>query len=252
IRQPSSGPAHRDFRGGNRSPCRADDCRARPRSSRPCRPPRRLQPARARARPGRLARGQASIQRPSAYPQARAAAALSAASLRRLVSAGFPSSWLPSWRHECSTIEQVSTSGVVWACCTRNRAALISNVRLMANPYETLGVAPNASQDDIRRAYRKAAKETHPDLNPGKPEAENRFNEINAAYDIIGDADKRKRYDAGEIDETGAERQPERHFYREYAEADPNTRYSRRGASAQGRGDRGADFDYDIFADLFG
>ncbi len=102
----------------------------------------------------------------------------------------------------------------------------------MANPYETLGVAPNASQDDIRKAYRKAAKETHPDLNPGKPEAEKRFKEINAAYDIVGDADKRKRYDAGEIDETGAERQPERHFYREYAEADPNMRYSRRGASA--------------------
>src|SRR5262245_47379612 len=117
----------------------------------------------------------------------------------------------------------------------------------MANPYETLGVARNASQDDIRKAYRKAAKETHPDLNPGKPEAEDRFKEINAAYDIIGDADKRKRYDAGEIDETGAERQPERHFYREYAEAAPNTRYSRSGP----RGTGGADFDYDIFADLF-
>jgi DnaJ-class molecular chaperone len=115
----------------------------------------------------------------------------------------------------------------------------------MANPYETLGVAANASQDDIRKAYRKAAKDTHPDLNPGKPEAEKRFKEINAAYDIIGDADKRKRYDAGEIDETGAERQPERHFYREYAEADPDTRYSRRGPSA------GASFDYDVFADLF-
>src|SRR5215470_17236235 len=122
----------------------------------------------------------------------------------------------------------------------------------MANPYETLGVAPSASQDDIRKAYRKAAKETHPDLNPGKPEAENRFKEINAAYDIIGDADKRKRYDAGEIDETGAERQPERHFYREYAEADPSTRYSRRGASARERANAGTDFDYDIFADLFG
>jgi DnaJ-class molecular chaperone len=121
----------------------------------------------------------------------------------------------------------------------------------MTSPYETLGVAPNASQDDIRKAYRKAAKETHPDLNPGKAEAEQRFKEINAAYDIVGDADKRKRYDAGEIDEMGAERQPERHFYREYAEADPNTRYSRRGASAGPRGDAGADFDYDIFADLF-
>jgi DnaJ-class molecular chaperone len=121
----------------------------------------------------------------------------------------------------------------------------------MANPYETLGVAPNASQDDIRKAYRKAAKETHPDLNPGKPEAEKRFKEINAAYDIIGDADKRKRYDSGEIDEAGAERQPERRFYREYAEADPNVRYGRRGPSPGARGDGGADFDYDIFADLF-
>ncbi len=121
----------------------------------------------------------------------------------------------------------------------------------MANPYETLGVAPDASQDDIRTAYRKAAKETHPDLNPGKPAAEKRFKEINAAYDVIGDTDKRKRYDAGEIDETGAERAPERHFYREYAEADPDTRYRRRGASAGGRGNRGADFDDDIFADLF-
>jgi DnaJ-class molecular chaperone len=121
----------------------------------------------------------------------------------------------------------------------------------MASPYDTLGVASNASQDDIRKAYRQAAKETHPDLNPGKPEAEKRFKEINAAYDIIGDADKRKRYDAGEIDETGAERQPERHYYREYAEADPDTRYSRRGASAGRRGSGGADFDYDIFADLF-
>ena len=118
----------------------------------------------------------------------------------------------------------------------------------MADPYKVLGVARDASQDDIRKAYRAAAKETHPDLNPGKPEAEQRFKEINAAYDIVGDAEKRKRFDAGEIDETGAERQPERHFYREYAEADPDTRYSRRNAS---RGDGQGDFDYDIFADLF-
>jgi DnaJ-class molecular chaperone len=121
----------------------------------------------------------------------------------------------------------------------------------MANPYETLGVAPDASQDDIRKAYRTAAKETHPDLNPGKPEAEKRFKEISAAYDIVGDADKRKRYDAGEIDETGAERQPERHYYREYAEADPGPRYRPRSASAGGPGNDGHDFDYDIFADLF-
>jgi DnaJ-class molecular chaperone len=117
----------------------------------------------------------------------------------------------------------------------------------MADPYETLGVVRDASQDDIRKAYRKAAKETHPDLNPGKPEAEQRFKEINAAYDIVGDAEKRKRYDAGEIDATGAEKQPERHFYREYAEADPNSRYRRHATGGDGQ----ADFDYDIFADLF-
>ena len=121
----------------------------------------------------------------------------------------------------------------------------------MANPYETLGVAPNASQDDIRKAYRKAAKESHPDLNPGKPEAEKRFKEINAANDIIGDADKRKLYDAGEIDESGAERQSERHYYREYAEADPGPRYSPRGAPGGGQGNGAGGFGYDIFADLF-
>jgi DnaJ-class molecular chaperone len=121
----------------------------------------------------------------------------------------------------------------------------------MADPYETLGVARDASQDDIRKAYRKAAKDTHPDLNPGRPETEKRFKEINAAYDIIGDPDKRKRYDAGEIDETGVERKPDRHFYREYAEADPDMRYRRRAERAAGQGQNAHDFDYDIFADLF-
>lgn len=121
----------------------------------------------------------------------------------------------------------------------------------MATPYETLGVAPNASQDDIRKAYRKAAKLSHPDLNPGKPEAETRFKEINAANDIVGDEVKRKRYDAGEIDEMGAERQPERHYYREYAEADPNMRYRQRGDQGSGRDDPAGDFGYDVFADLF-
>jgi len=124
----------------------------------------------------------------------------------------------------------------------------------MADPYEALGVARTASQDEIRKAYRKAAKETHPDLHPGKPEAESRFKEINAAYDIVGDAEKRKRYDAGEIDATGAERQPERRYYREYAEADPDIRYRSRGPSGAGAGpgnDGDDGFDYDIFSELF-
>ena len=128
----------------------------------------------------------------------------------------------------------------------------LSRKTRMANPYETLGVTPGASQEDIRKAYRKAAKETHPDLNPGKPEAEKRFKDISAAYDIIGDEAKRKRFDAGEIDETGGERQPERRFYREYAEANAGPRYSHRTAPGARAANPEADFDFDMFTDLFG
>jgi len=126
----------------------------------------------------------------------------------------------------------------------------------MADPYKTLGVSKDASQDEIRKAYRKLAKDTHPDLNPGDTEAERRFKEVSAANDIVGDPEKRKRFDAGEIDETGAEK-PERRYYREYAEADPNMRYGGRtysgggysGGAYSGAGDA---FDAeDLFADLF-
>src|SRR5437660_2946886 len=66
-------------------------------------------------------------------------------------------------------------------------------------PYEVLGVKPDASADDIRKAYRKLAKQFHPDLNPGKPEAEARFKAVSAAYDLISDPEKRGRYDRGEM-----------------------------------------------------
>ncbi len=58
--------------------------------------------------------------------------------------------------------------------------------------YKVLGVVPTASEKEITRAYRKLAKENHPDTNPG---TEERFKEISAAYDVIGDAEKRKEYD---------------------------------------------------------
>jgi DnaJ-class molecular chaperone len=115
----------------------------------------------------------------------------------------------------------------------------------MADLYKVLGVARDASGEDMRKAYRRLAKENHPDLNPGNPDAERRFKEISAAYAILSDPEKRKRYDAGEIDETGAER-PERRFYREYAEAGPSYKYERRG-DFSGFADLG-----DIFSDLFG
>jgi DnaJ-class molecular chaperone len=73
------------------------------------------------------------------------------------------------------------------------------------DPYGVLGVARDASDADIQKAFRKQAKKFHPDLNPGDKKAEDRFKEINAAYDIVGDAAKRARFDRGEIDATGAE-----------------------------------------------
>lgn len=62
--------------------------------------------------------------------------------------------------------------------------------------YKILGVSKDASQDDIKRAYRKNAKKYHPDLNPDDREAERRFKEINEAYQVLGDENKRKKYDA--------------------------------------------------------
>ena len=95
----------------------------------------------------------------------------------------------------------------------------------MADLYETLGVPKTATEQEIRGAYRRLAKASHPDLHPGDKSAEQRFKEISAAYAILGDEERRKKYDAGEIDETGAERQPERRYYRHYAESEPDFKY---------------------------
>jgi DnaJ-class molecular chaperone len=99
-------------------------------------------------------------------------------------------------------------------------------------PYEVLGVKTDASPDDIRKAYRKLAKQLHPDLNPGKPEAEARFKTVTAAYDLLSDADKRARYDRGEIDESGAERP--RYSYRPHAEGAQGWKYGPQGGMDAG------------------
>lgn len=110
--------------------------------------------------------------------------------------------------------------------------------------YNTLGVEPSASDGDIRAAYRKLAKELHPDLNPGDSAAEERFKKVSAAFAILGDAEKRKQYDAGEIDDTGQET-PQQQYYRQYADTD----------SAHHYGSSGGFDDFvdlgDIFAEAF-
>jgi DnaJ-class molecular chaperone len=76
----------------------------------------------------------------------------------------------------------------------------------MRDPYEVLGVDRKASAGDIKSAFRRLAKKLHPDANKNDPKAASRFAEINAAYEILGEADKRKAFDRGEIDAEGKPR----------------------------------------------
>ena len=76
----------------------------------------------------------------------------------------------------------------------------------MRDPYEVLGVGRTASEGDIKSAFRKLAKKHHPDTNTADPKAKERFNEANAAYEIVGDKAKRKQFDKGEIGADGKPR----------------------------------------------
>src|SRR5436305_13681571 len=76
----------------------------------------------------------------------------------------------------------------------------------MRDPYEVLGMSKGASPEDIKKAYRKLAKKLHPDSNKKDPKAATKFAELNGAYEIVGDEDKRKAFDRGEIDAEGKPR----------------------------------------------
>jgi DnaJ-class molecular chaperone len=111
------------------------------------------------------------------------------------------------------------------------------------DPYKLLGVKREATPEEIRAAYRKLAKKHHPDLNPGNKAAEETFKKVSAANELLSDPEKRARFDRGEIDESGAEKAPQR-GYREYAEAGTGERYAHAGGF-------GTENFEDLFANIF-
>ena len=111
----------------------------------------------------------------------------------------------------------------------------------MQTPYEILGVEPTASAEAIRRTYRRLAKQHHPDVNPGKPEAAEKFKAIASANEILSDPEKRARFDRGEINAEGAEVPPSRPYYRDFNDATGRARYG-----------TGAEFGVDDIEELFG
>lgn len=114
------------------------------------------------------------------------------------------------------------------------------------DPYATLGVPRTATEDDVRKAFHKLAKQLHPDLHPGDKAAAERFKRVSAAYDILGDAEKRRRYDRGEIDASG---EPRRAYQTHGGYGGPFQGRGQRPGPGSGPDDLGFS---DIFADIFG
>ncbi len=122
------------------------------------------------------------------------------------------------------------------------------------DPYKVLGVPKTATQDEIKKAYRKLAKSLHPDLHPDDPGKQAEFQAVSAAHDLLRDPEKRRRFDAGEIDASGQER-PQRQYYHQYAGQDGGERYDSTYGPRDFRGGFGAGDEEefsDLFADLFG
>lgn len=129
------------------------------------------------------------------------------------------------------------------------------------NPYTVLGLAPTASDAEIRAAFRTLAKQYHPDRNPDDKKAEDKFKEISAAFEILGDKERRKKFDRGEIDEDGRERA---HPFGQWPGGAPGGGRGPRPGQGSGQGGYGgfetgdgaggASFEdlSDIFSDLFG
>ncbi len=126
----------------------------------------------------------------------------------------------------------------------------------MRDPYEVLGVARSASDSEIKKAFRTLAKKHHPDTKGGEPASQKKFQEISAAYEIVGDKAKRAKYDSGEIDASGNPR-----GFDPRAQAYGDAGFGRGGAAGgrdfrftwSDQGDTAEGFRAeDIFSDLFG
>ncbi len=117
-------------------------------------------------------------------------------------------------------------------------------------PYALLGVAKNATPEDISKAFRKLAKELHPDLNPGNKASAERFQKVSAAYELLSDVEKRAKFDRGEIDASGEPRRG----YNPYGGAPFGARGGRpTGGQGPGAGGPADDLGFgDVFSDLFG
>ena len=116
--------------------------------------------------------------------------------------------------------------------------------------YAILGVKRTATNDEIRRAYRKLAKDLHPDQNKNDKKSEEQFKKVSAAFAVLGNPEKRKRYDAGEIDAMGNDRAGP---FREYAGGPQGFGKGEYGSGGFGGfGGAGAGDFSDIFGDLFG
>ena len=124
------------------------------------------------------------------------------------------------------------------------------------NPYIVLGLSPKATDSEIRAAFRQLAKKYHPDRNPDDKKSEEKFKEISGAFDILGDSERRKKYDRGEIDDDGRERPNPFHQWtqREAAAGRGQGGYAGGPHGPGGGPGAGASFEdlSDIFSDIFG
>ncbi|WP_420338583.1 DnaJ C-terminal domain-containing protein [Roseibium sp.] len=121
----------------------------------------------------------------------------------------------------------------------------------MRDPYSVLGVAKSASEGDIKKAFRQLAKKYHPDQNKDDPGAQQRFSEVNQAYEIIGDKDKRAQFDRGEIDAEGKQKFQSRGFDGFSGFEDFGAAGGSRGFRSSGGAAGGGGFD-DILNDILG